>query len=40
MEEKHNKPLNKNASKKRWYGLANYAGPLTERYVLSIRISK
>ncbi|WP_339719080.1 hypothetical protein [uncultured Paraglaciecola sp.] len=29
-----NKPFNEYASKQRWHGLANYARPLTERYVL------
>jgi hypothetical protein len=29
----YNKPFNENASKQRWHGLANYARPLTERYV-------
>jgi hypothetical protein len=28
-----NKPFNEIASKQRWHGLANYARPLTERYV-------
>jgi hypothetical protein len=31
----HNKPFNENASKQRWHGLANYARPLTGRYVSS-----
>jgi hypothetical protein len=28
-----NKPFNENASKQRWLGLANYARPLTDRYI-------